>query len=248
MTLGSHLIELRNRLFKVAIAVVLMMIVGFIFSEAIIEEMSKPIYAIAESRNAILNFDTVTGGFDLRLKVALTVGFVLSSPIWLYQIWAFLVPGLTKREIRYAVGFLGVAIPLFFAGAYAGWWIMPRIVEVMASFTPQGAANFFQAAFYYDFVLKLVLAVGIAFILPVFLVLLNFVGVLSAEAIIKGWRWAILLIMLFCAMATPSVDIISMFLLAVPMLLLYFAAWFVSWINDRRRARKARKLEEEFAS
>lgn len=248
MTLGEHLLELRKRLFIAAIAIVVGMVIGFLLSNIVIELMSAPIEEIAETKNASLNFDTVTSGFDLHMKVALTIGFVISAPVWLYQIWAFLVPGLKRNEVRYILGFILTAIPLFFAGCFAGWIVMPHIVELMARFTPQDASNLYQAGYYYDFILKLVLAVGIAFVLPVFLVLLNFVGVLSAKAIIKGWRVALLVIMLFCAIATPAADVISMFLLAVPMIILYFAAYVVAYFNDRRRAKRAARLEEEYRS
>ncbi|UCR90468.1 twin-arginine translocase subunit TatC [Mycetocola spongiae] len=244
MSLGQHLVELRKRLFISALAIVVGMGIGFYFSGMAIVEISRPIQELAqESGKALLNFDTVTSPFDLRMKVALTLGTVISSPVWLYQIWAYFMPALTRKEIGYALGFLGAAIPLFLAGCFAGWWVFPRIIEVMAWFTPEGAANIYQAGYYYDFVLKLILAVGIAFVLPVLLVLLNFVGVLSARGIIGGWRWAILGITLFCAMATPAADVVSMFILAAPMVVLYFAAWAIAWVHDRR---VAKRLQREF--
>ncbi|WP_394815634.1 twin-arginine translocase subunit TatC, partial [Clavibacter michiganensis] len=115
----------------------------------------------------------------------------------------------------------------------------------MLGFTPTAAANFLDATTYYDFVLKLVLAVGVAFVLPVFLVLLNFVGVLSAAAIIKAWRVAILVIVLFTAIATPAADIVSMFVLAIPMVLLYFAAYGVAVLHDRSAAKRQRRIDAE---
>ncbi|WP_091187407.1 twin-arginine translocase subunit TatC [Paramicrobacterium humi] len=246
MSLAEHLLELRKRLFISAIAIVVGMVAGFVLSNIIIDLMSAPIREIAESKNASLNFDTVTSGFDLHMKVALTVGLVISAPVWLYQIWAYLVPGLKRTEITYVLGFLLSAIPLFFAGCAAGWFVMPHIVELMAGFTPGDASNLYQAGYYYDFILKLVLAVGIAFVLPVFLVLLNFVGVLSARAIIKGWRIALLVIMLFCAIATPAADVISMFMLAVPMIVLYFAAYGVAFLRDRWRDKRAAAIDAEY--
>ena len=152
--------------------------------------------------------------------------------------WAFFVPGLVRKEKQYAVGFLGSAIPLFFAGCAAGWFVMPHIVELMLSFVSNADNSLLDAKYYYDFVLKLLLATGIAFVLPVFLVLLNFVGVLSAKAILKGWRLAILLICLFTAIATPAADVLSMLLLAIPMVVLYFLAAGITYLNDRRRRRR----------
>lgn len=248
MSLGEHLVELRKRLFIAAIGIIVGMVAGFLVSGYVIDAMSIPIKEIADERGqALLNFTNVTSAFDLRMKIALTTGIVLSSPVWLYQIWAFLVPGLTRKELKYAVAFFASAVPLFLLGCYAGWTVLPHIVELMVSFTPASASNFFDAATYYDFVLKLVLAVGIAFVLPVFLVLLNFVGVLSAASIIKSWRIAILVIILFTAFATPAADVVSMFLLAVPMVILYFAAYGVSYLNDRRKAKAAKALEAELA-
>ncbi|RLQ86248.1 twin-arginine translocase subunit TatC [Mycetocola zhadangensis] len=248
MSLGAHLIELRKRLFIIAAGVVVAMIAGFVFSEWAIDQMAAPITEIADDRGqALLNFDAVTSAFDLRMKVALTLGIVASSPIWLYQIWAFLVPGLTRKEIGYALGFLLSAVPLFLAGCAAGWWVMPHIVELMVGFTPANSSNFFNAGTYFDFVLKLLLAVGIAFVVPVFLVLLNFVGVLSAATIIKSWRIAILVIVLFCAIATPAADVISMFVLAIPMVVLYFASYGIAWVHDRRAAKRQAALDAELA-
>jgi sec-independent protein translocase protein TatC len=247
MSLGQHLLELRKRLFISALAIVVGMVIGFIVAEPVIRAMSRPITELAEKMNASLNFETVTSGFDLYMKIALTVGIVASAPVWLYQIWAFLVPGLKRREIGYALGFLGAALPLFFGGAAAGWFVMPHIVELMAGFIPEGGSGIYTASYFFDFVLKLVLAVGIAFVLPVFLVLLNFVGVLSAASIIRSWRWAILAIMVFCALATPAADVVSMFLLAIPMVILYFAAYGVAWVHDRRAARRVTVPDPEFA-
>ena len=104
------------------------------------------------------------------------IGIVISSPIWLYQIFSFLVPGLTRREKKYTFGFFFSAIPLFLGGIAAGWFVLPHIVEIMYRFVPKGSTTFYETKYYLDFVLKLVLATGIAFVLPVFLVLLNFVG------------------------------------------------------------------------
>lgn len=240
MSLGQHLIELRKRLVISAIGLVVGMVVAFFLAAPIIAMLTVPINVIAErTGKAALNFDTVTGGFDLQIRIAFAVGLLLSSPVWLSQIWLFIAPGMTRKEVRYTVGFLGAAIPLFFAGAYAGWLVMPHIIEIMSTFVPQGAANFFNYSYYYDFVLKLLLVVGVAFVLPVFLVLLNVAGIMSGKAILKGWRVAIIAITLFTALATPSADVISMFLLAVPMLFLYFAAVAVALLFDRRRARLA---------
>jgi sec-independent protein translocase protein TatC len=250
MSLGAHLIELRNRLFIAAIAIAVCCVVGWFLSDWVLEALKAPIAEVARDQNktAVLNFETITGAFDLKLQIAMTIGIVIASPVWLYQIWAFLVPGLTGKEVRYGLGFILTAIPLFFAGCASGWFVFPHIVELLTSFTGSDAASVLSAKTYYDFVLKLVLVVGVAFVLPVFLVLLNFVGVLSAAAIIKAWRVAILVIVLFTAIATPAADIVSMFVLAIPMVLLYFAAYGVAVLHDRSAAKRQRRIDAELGS
>lgn len=240
MSLGEHLVELRKRLMRSALAILAVTVAGFFLAEYVWDALRVPVLQIAEDHDAVINYPSISGAFDIRIQIALVIGIVGSSPIWLYQIFAFLVPGLTSREKRYTFGFFFSAVPLFLAGCVAGWWVFPHIVEVLASFVPEEDASFFDARYYLDFVLKLVLATGVAFVLPVFLVLLNFVGVLRGMTILKGWRWAILAITIFTAIATPAADVISMFLLAVPMVALYFAAVGIAvWhdrIADRRQA------------
>lgn len=246
MSLGEHLVELRKRLFISAIAIVVAMIIGFFLAEFVWDALRGPILVIAESRNATLNYSRITGAFDVMIQIALTIGLVIASPIWLYQILAFIVPGLTGKEKRYTFGFFFSAIPLFLAGCAAGWFVFPNIVAVMTSFVPEQDASVTEAKDYLDFVLKLVIAVGIAFVLPVFLVLLNFMGILSARAILDGWRWAIILIAAFCAIATPAADVLSMILLAIPMVGLYFLSAGVAWLHDWRAAKRLAKLEKEY--
>ena len=248
MSLGQHLIELRKRLFRGALGVLVGAIVGFILSPWVLDQISGPITEVAKSRNAVLNFSQVTSSFDLRMQIAIYVGLFLSSPVWLYQIFAFLVPGLTGREKRYTFGFFFTAIPLFLAGCAAGWYVLPHIVTLLSSFAPEGSASIMDAKEYLNFVLKLVLAVGIAFVLPVFLVMLNFIGILAARAIIKAWRVAILSITLFTAIAIPAADVFSMFLLAIPMVALYFLAVGIAFWHDAVAARRQRRLESELGT
>ncbi|QAY75007.1 twin-arginine translocase subunit TatC [Agromyces protaetiae] len=245
MSLAAHLIELRKRLFISAAAILVGAGIGWWLNQAFVwKAIQGPVLAVAQERGnaTTIVFPTIASGFDLMLQMAFTIGIVISSPVWLYQIFAFLVPGLNQRERRYTFGFLGSAIPLFLAGATAGWLVFPHIVELLTGFVPDGGVSLLTAREYIDFITKLVVAIGIAFVLPVFIVLLNFVGILSAASIIKSWRVAILVIVLFTALATPSADVVSMFLLAVPIILLYFTAWFIAFLHDRRVAR--RQVEE----
>jgi sec-independent protein translocase protein TatC len=203
---------------------------------------------VAQSHHASINYTNITQAFDLKLRIAFTVGLVLSAPVWLFQIWAFIVPGLTRKEKQYGFGFFFAAVPLFFAGCFAGWYVWPHIVELMVGFAPTEDSVFLSANDYLDFVLKLIVVVGVAFVLPVFLVLLNFAGVLQGISIIKSWRVAVLTITLFTAIATPAADVFSMFLLAVPMVLLYLAAAGIALLHDRRVARRADALSAGYAA
>jgi sec-independent protein translocase protein TatC len=248
MSLGEHLKEFRKRLYFAAIGIVVGGVGGWLTADFILDALRRPIYAVAESqgRVATLNYDGVTSAFDLKLQIALTVGIVVSSPVWLYQIWAFFVPAMTRREVKYVLGFFLSAIPLFLAGCYAGWLVFPRIVMLLTSFAPTDDSSIITAKSYFDFVLKLVIVLGVAFVLPVFLVLLNFAGVLSAKSILKSWRVAVLLIALFTAIATPTADVLSMLLLAAPMVVLYFVAVGVALIHDRRKERALAQADKQY--
>ncbi|WP_127475230.1 twin-arginine translocase subunit TatC [Microbacterium sulfonylureivorans] len=242
MSLGQHLVELRKRLMWAALALIVGMVVAFFITDWVIVLITEPLRVVAETKGqegkVELMFDTVTSGFDLRLRMSFAIGILISAPIWMWQIWAFVMPGLTRKEVQYTIGFLAAAIPLFFAGCYVGLVIMPHIVELMATFVPEGAASFYQAAYYYDFVFKLLIVVGVAFVLPVFLVALNFAGVMSGRAILKGWRVAVIVAVVFSALATPSADVVSMLMLSGIMVVLFFAAAGVSLLFDRRRAKR----------
>jgi sec-independent protein translocase protein TatC len=248
MTLRDHLVELRRRLLISAIALLVGMVVGFLISENIWDALRAPVVEIASQHNASINYTNISEAFDLRLQIAFYTGLVLSAPVWLFQIWAFIVPGLSKRERAYSFGFFFAAVPLFFGGCFAGWSVWPHIVELMASFVPQEDSSFYSARYYFDFVLKLIIVVGIGFVLPVFVVLLNFLGVVSARGIIGAWRWAIVGITVFTAIATPAADVFSMFLLAIPMVFLYFAAWFIAFLHDRAVARRVDALSAELVT
>ncbi len=248
MSLGEHLVELRRRLIISVVALAVGMVAGYLLSDWVWDLLRTPMHAVAEHHDATINYTNITQAFDLKLRIAFTVGLVLSAPVWLYQLWAFIVPGLTRKERQYGFGFFFAAVPLFFAGCFAGWYVWPHIVKLMVGFAPSEDSVFLSAGDYLDFVLKLIVVVGIAFVLPVFLVLLNFAGVLQGTSILKSWRVAVLTITLFTAIATPAADVISMFLLAIPMVLLYLAAAGIAILHDRRLARRNDALTAEYAS
>lgn len=239
MTLRAHLVELRKRLVISAIAIVVGMVAGWYLSEWVWDVLRVPIEDLRmQGREAIIAYGDITGGFDLRIRVSFFIAILIACPIWLYQIWAFLAPGLTRREKLYGVGFLAAAVPLFLGGAYAGWLVLPNIVRLMASFQPSEDAFVLDARSYLDFTTRLMIAVGLGFVMPVLLVLLNFLGVLRGMSILKSWRIGILVIILFAAIATPAAELMSMFLLAAPMVLLFFLAAGIAIWHDKRADKK----------
>jgi len=240
MSLGQHLVELRKRLAVIGLSVLIAGVGGWFLADPVWASLSEPVLEIASerNRNAEINYTSVTEAFDTKIAIALVLGIVMAAPVWLYQIWAFFVPALLRKERRYALGFLAAALPLFFSGVAMGWWILPNVVVLLTSFAPEETATLLTAKVYLDFALKFVLAIGVGFVLPVFLVLLNFIGALNANTIIQGWRWAIVIIALFTALATPAADVVSMVILALPMIGLYFVAAGIAWLHDRRLERK----------
>jgi len=184
-----------------------------------------------------INFNGITQPFTVQLQVAMFVGVIVASPVWLYQVWAFIVPGLNKREKRTSMAFIAAAVPLFLTGCFLATKIVPKAIRVLLGFTPQGAANLPEAALYLTFVTRFILAFGLAFLLPVFLVGLNVAHVLPARIMLKGWRMAVMLIFIFAAMMTPTPDAWTMLALALPMVALFYSAVGVATLLDRQRAR-----------
>ncbi len=239
MPLLAHLRELRKRVVLAALGLVVGAVVGWFCYTPVFEALQQPLLdaATEAGKDVRLNFTGLASALDMQIKVSLFLGVLITSPWWLYQLWAFVTPGLTSKERRYAVGFLGAAVPLFAGGAFMAWLMLPRAVTILTDFVPDGASNLTDAQGYLSFVMRLILAFGIACVLPVVLVALNFVGLMSARTLLTGWRWAVFLVFLFSAVMTPTPDAITMIIVAIPMCLLYFAAVGVAALHDRRVAR-----------
>lgn len=241
MSLGDHLRELRRRVLVAAIAIFVGAGVGWWQYDYLFARISEPITELALRRGfqvATLNYPDLTGSFTMRITVSLFVGVVIASPIWLFQIWGFIVPGLTGREKRTAFYFIGSAVPLFLTGCFLGVVTLPRAAAALLSFTPDSASNILPANEYFDFVMRFILAFGIAFLLPVFLVGLNAAHILPARILLKAWRPAVFILFVFAAVMTPTPDAWTMLALAVPMIGLFFAAVGVCFLLDRRRAKR----------
>ncbi len=250
MSLGGHLKEFRNRLFWSALFIFAGSVAGWFLFEPVFQILQAPVIEIANQKgvNATINFGTVVSAFDLRLQVSIFIGVLISSPFWLFNLWAFITPGLKKRERKFTLGFIFSAVPLFAVGCWLAWISLPGFVATLIGFTPQGSANVINASEYILFTIRILLVFGIAFVLPVVLVLLNFANLISAKSIINSWRIAVFVIAVIAALATPTADPMSMFLVMVPLVVLYFAAAGITAMNDKRRAKRVAKIDADLDS
>ncbi|MCF8528365.1 MAG: twin-arginine translocase subunit TatC [Aquiluna sp.] len=247
MSLGSHLRELRRRLSWSAGFILVGTVAGWFLFDPVFKILQAPLLEVTEERGieAIVNFGTVVSAFDLRIQLAIFMGIILTAPFWLYNLWAFIAPGLKKREKRFALGFVFAALPLFLTGTFLAWTALPGFVVVLIGFTPEGSSNVINASEYMLFAIRILLIFGLAFVMPVVLVLMNFAGIVTGKGILGAWRISLLLIALVSALATPTADPMSMFLLMAPLAALYFMSVGIAMLNDKRRARRQAKLIDE---
>ncbi|GHI08965.1 twin-arginine translocase subunit TatC [Streptomyces cellostaticus] len=261
MPLADHLRELRNRLAKGVLAILVVTVVAAFFYKDIINFITKPVLdsigcsqsfgQLAKSKDVHCAHITVSGllaPFTLALKVALTAGVVLAAPVWLYQLWAFVAPGLHRHEKKYAYAFVGFGFPLFLGGGYLAFNVLPATAKVLIDLTPGSAENLLPLDDLLDLVTRMVVVFGLAFEMPLLLIMLNLTGVLSGQRMLGWWRGMIVGIAAFAAVATPSPDPGTMLALAAPIWALFFVAVAVSLINDRRRARREDQLADDEAS
>jgi sec-independent protein translocase protein TatC len=245
MPLMDHIRELRNRVVKIALALGAGMIVGFIFFTRIWHVIDRPLCAATIRGQTGCNtlgvnqlaLDSPLDPFYLHVKVALIAGVILSSPVWLYQLWAFVAPGLYAREKRWGYLFLATAVPLFLIGVTLAYWSLGRSMHYLLGLTPHGVANLIQVDQYMSFVMAMLLAFGLAFELPLLIVMLNLAGILTHERFRKWRRVMIFGVFLIAGMANPSPDPITMLILGGACAALVEVAEFIVWSNDRRRAR-----------
>ena len=245
MPLFEHLRELRRRVVRSSIIILLASAIGWYFYNPIITTLARPVCDLSKAKAAqsthcgALYINGVLGPLNLQIKVALLTGLIISAPLWLYQLWAFISPGLHRKEKRYSILFLTAATPFFAAGATLGYLILPLAIKVLFGFTPHSLTNLVRFDDYLDFVLRVILLFGLAFELPIFLIALNLIGFISGKAILRPWRIWVFGIALFTAAFTPTGDPLTMTLLALPLCIFYFAAGGVALLVDRRRSKRA---------
>jgi len=246
MPVMDHIRELRNRVVKMLLALGVGMIAGFVFFNPVWHFIERPLCHATirgETGCATLGVNQLAlegplDPFYLRIKVAVIVGVIVSCPVWLYQIWAFIAPGLYAREKRWGYIFIGTAVPLFLAGVTLAYLSLGRSMHYLLGLTPHGVANIIQVDQYMSFVMAMVLAFGIAFLVPLLIVMLNMAGILTHERFRKWRRVMIFAVFLVAGMANPSPDPITMLILGGACVLLVEVAEFIVWSHDRRKARR----------
>ena len=249
MSLLDHLRELRKRTFRASIAIFIASAVGWYFYNPIITRLALPVCDLKEAQASgathcgSLYINGVLGPLNLQIKVALLAGVILSAPVWLYQLWAFIAPGLHKKEKRNSILFFVGATPFFALGATLGYLVLPVAIKVLFGFTPNSLSNLVKFDDYLDFVMRIILLFGLAFELPIFLLTFNLIGFLRGETILRPWRIWVFSIVLFTAAFTPTADPLTMMLLALPLCALYFLAGAIAVLIDRRRNSRSKKIE-----
>ncbi|MEU3525027.1 twin-arginine translocase subunit TatC [Streptomyces sp. NPDC038707] len=253
MPLADHLRELRNRLAKAMLAIVIVTIVAAFYYNDIINFLTEPILdsvgcretfaelakSSGKTQCAEITINGLLAPFTLALQVSLMAGVVAASPIWLFQLWAFVAPGLHRHEKKYAYAFVFTGVPLFLGGAFFAYKLLPTTAKVLIDFTPNGdIKNLLPLDDLLQLVTRMVIVFGLSFELPLLLIMLNLTGVLTGRRMLSWWRAMILGITVFAAVATPSTDPLSMLALAGPIWVLYFAAVAFSLLNDQRRRRR----------
>ena len=239
MPISDHLNELRKRIVRSALGILASALLVWNFYPYFFEIIRRPFDEVqANHPNAILALPGVTSGFSMQLRVTLAVAVLVSSPVWLYQVWRFIAPGLHSHERKWAYVFTGVAVPLFAAGVALAYAVMPQMLDVLFSFTPDDVSNVTSVENYISFFLQIVVFFGVGFLLPLVLVMLNFAGILTGSRIKQSWRWIILGSFMFGAIATPNGDPVGMTVIAVPMIVLTCVAMLIALLNDKRRAKR----------
>ncbi|TAM92359.1 MAG: twin-arginine translocase subunit TatC [Jatrophihabitans sp.] len=245
MSVMDHLRELRRRLITILLIVVAGAVLGWIFYDPVIHFLEEPYCSVpaqhrftGTGQKCALIYNGVLAGFTTRLKVAVIAGAVVTGPLWLYQIWAFITPGLRRNERKYTLWFVAVSTILFAGGMTLAYLVLSKGLNVLLGQAGTGVQALLTVDSYLSFVTLMLLMFGAAFELPLLVVMANLAGVLSARILRKSQRLAIFLIFVFAAVATPSTDPFTMCAMALPMVALFEAAVLFATVHDRRKARR----------
>lgn len=244
MPLMAHLRELRTRLTRAVLSVAIGTAVAMVFYDEVLAVLTYPYEQIrpaiaAQGIESDLVITGIGGALQFQLKISLVAGLLVSSPAWLWQIWAFVLPALHRGERRHVIALTTAGAPLFLAGAALAYVILPTAMGVLIGFVPDGIGSLITGAEYFDFVIRMIVVFGLAAELPLAIILLHRIGALSARQLRRSRPWTFLAITVFSAVATPTTDPITMLFLAAPMVVLYGVAEIVVALSDRRASRRA---------
>ncbi len=253
MALADHLRELRARVLRSVLVLLVAVVVAFYFYGPLRNVVNAPIAAAEAALKGEVDIQTAFVGVGaplmFQIKLCFLAAVIGTSPYWLYQVWAFIVPGLHSHERRYSRLFLAVAGPLFLAGVATGYYVLPKGITVLLSFAGEEVDSIVPYDLYFSFFIRMLLVFGVAYQIPLFVILLNLAGIVRGKTLGQYRPWIILGVFVFAAIATPSTDPFSMLMLAVPMTLLFFLSEGVARLLDRRRGVGAfEELDDEEAS
>lgn len=246
MALSEHLYELRNRLAKALVGIAIGVVVAFIFFRPVFHVLAKPYcdlpLARRDNNTCNLVFFGPLDGFLVRFKVAMIGGVLFSAPVWLYQLWSFITPGLHRNERRYALSFVAASLVLFASGASVAYLSLSQGLEFLLKIAGGNVTPFLEVTRYLGFVTLMLVVFGAAFEFPLLLVGLNLAGVLSADRLRRWRRGMYFVLFAFAAVATPAQDPFTMLFLAVPLCLFYEGCVVFARVHDRRKARRDARL------
>ena len=252
MPLLEHVLELRRRLTIVILSVIIASVAMWFLFNPVWDFLKQPYCRLPQQHrfttpdsDCTLIVNGIFEGFNVRLKVSFILGLIVSSPIWLYQIWAFVVPALRRQERKWTVTFLAIAVPLFVGGAALAYFTLDKGLAFLLGVNANDVTAFITVSSYLGFALAMLLIFGVSFEFPLLVVMLNFMGVLTYARLRSWWRPMVLGIFIFAAVATPSADPLTMTALAVPMCFLFWLAAGVAKIHDSRKAK--READSSFA-
>jgi sec-independent protein translocase protein TatC len=254
MAVMDHLRELRRRLILIVLIVAAGAVLGWYLYAPILDFLKNPYCSVpakyrfvpqSGARDCVLTYNGVLDGFTARLKVSVIAGAVFTGPLWLYQIWAFITPGLRKNERKYTIAFVIASTVLFAAGMTLAYVVLSKGLNILLRAGTDQTQAILTVNQYLGFVTLMLVIFGAAFELPLLVVMANLAGVLSARVLKKSQRVAIFLIFLFAAVATPSTDPFTMCAMAIPMVLLFEGAVLFAVFHDRRKARRKAEARAE---
>ena len=240
MTLTEHLAELRVRIIRSALAIAIGMVLIIAFYDQVLDFLLQPYKELCLRKaedfcDPELFIFSPTEGLATRVRVGLYGGIIAALPVIMWQVWRFIVPALNKKEKKWAVPTIAVSVVLFLAGGALAYYTIGQALDFLIGWAGEGVGQVFSVQSYVSLIGLMIFAFGLGFMLPVFVFGLQAVGAVTPRRLIKSWRIALVAIAIIAAVITPSGDPVTMAMLGVPMVVLYFLAILLGWLVVRRR-------------